>query len=194
MSNITINKSTREIFIDKYVEFVCSMTHVSKIVKFDNYFYQLILFLHDGTEKYNTTTVKHKLKNNCFFVDKIFDPSIQLMSHGAEYGMYKKYIMEYCPDEIQLDWTQENTQPSHYYGCDFQCPTTFTQISNKLKSIGYTKDFILQKQSELEYSKINDSKEDYESKLKQFKQHLITTKNISTFITATNVSNTINAI
>ncbi len=182
MDSIDNKKSGREIFIDKYVEYICSMSHVSKITKLDNYFYQLILFIHEGSEKYNTPKVTHKIKNNCLFVNKIFDDKFTFKDHGVECSMYMKYIMEYCPDEVTLDIMQGHTQPQTFYGCDFECGSTFLLIADKLKSLGYTKESLLQQQQELEHSKIYDTKEVYETKQKKYKQRLITTKNICLFI------------
>lgn len=178
--------SYRELFVEKYVEYICSMTHVSKITQFNNYFYQLILFIHEGAEKHNKPSVTHKIKNNCLFVDKIFDDKFSFKEHGVEYNMCVKYITEYCNNEIQMDMMQGHTQQQTFYGCDFECPTTFKLISDKLKFLmcSQTKESLIKQQKELEQSKMNDSPDIFDAKQKIFKQRLITTKNIMIFIDA----------
>ncbi len=187
-STIT-ERSEREIFVDKYIDYLCSMPSVSKITCFNGYFYELILFVHENTEKHNVSTFNHKIKNNCLFVNKIFDNAFKFADHGDEYNMYAKYIMTYCPDEIQHDTMQGHTQQEVYYGCNFECPTTFKLIAEKLKGLGYTKQSLLQQQKELEISKHLDSQEIFESKQKKFKQTLITTKNICGFVLAVQAIN-----
>jgi hypothetical protein len=177
-------QTQREIFVDKYVEYFLKMTHVSKISQMDCYFFQLILFIHEGSEKHNLDKIDHKIKSNCLFVNKIFDDTFLFRDHGAEYQMYTRYISEYCPDEIQLDTAVGHAQSQIFYGCNFKCPTTFELIAQKLKTCGYSKEQILQQQKDLKYVEQTGSIEEYNLKQKQFKQCIITTKNICTFIGA----------
>lgn len=173
----------RETFANKYIEYLLNMTHLSKITKFDCYFFQLILFIHEGSNEMGQT---YKIKNNCFFVDKLFDKAVTFRNHGAEYQMYTRYIAEYCPDEITVDTSitgqlKSATQSQNFYGCNFKCQTTFKLIAQKLKTQGYTKVKILQLQNELKMLE-KENIEACELKQQELKKCIVTTKNICMFI------------
>lgn len=180
--------SERDIFVDKYISYLCEVQHVSKIKQFKGYFYELLLYIHENATKHNMSTVSHKIKNNCLFVNKIFDNDFVFFDHCDEYNMYVRYITVYCPDEIQNDTMQGHTQQEKYYGCDFQCQTTFKLIVTKLKTLTeYSKESLLKQQDELEKLKSNIDLEEFNLKQKKFKQSLITAKNICGFINAVKV-------
>lgn len=172
--------SPREEFANKYVEYFIEMNHVSKITTLNNYFFQLILFLHEGGEKFDTTLSTHKIKENCFFIDKVFENTVQFYGHGDESQMYIKYICEYCPEEIKKEIIFGNSNPQTFYGCDFQCPLTFELISEKLKKLGFTKAELIEQQNEIAKLK-DENSEEYEKKLNEYKKNVTRVRNICTF-------------
>lgn len=186
MSSVVDEQFTKEQFVQNYVNFICEMTHLSKITKFFGSFYELILFLHDGGEIHHNCLLTHKIKNNCFFVNNVFDENIKFRNFGVEYQNYVKYIAKYCPSEIQSKITNNNTHVEISYKCNFKCPTTFLLIKNKLLSLGYTRELLQLKKEELSNLKQMKNVEEYEKKHIEFQQMLITIKNICTFVKAVN--------
>lgn len=172
--------SIKEEFVDKYVNYLLKMNFISDIDKFDKLFYQLLLFLHKDTKKYNNHAFSHKLKDNCFYINKEFINDVTLQDNGRELEMFVKYIKKYCPSEMDED----------YFGCDFKCPLLFTMISEKLKHSGYSKQKLFDQQEELNLLKLDPEKlNEYECKLNKFKQDLITVKNICLFRSLVNKNN-----
>lgn len=172
--------SSRQDFINKYVYYLLKMEHVSEMTSFDNVFFQLILFLHKGSENLNDTVNSHKMKDNCFYSSKIFQTSVIFQDHGLESVMFTKYIEEFNP----------TTSDDEFYSCDFKCAVTFEMISNKLKLYaqenGLTKESLAMQQNEL--IKLKKSCEDsenfskeYKIELGKFKKNLTVTKNICLF-------------
>lgn len=181
-----MNISLKDEFVDKYVQYILKMETLSDITTFDNVFYQLVLFVHDNTQQFNSSHHTHKLKENCLYVNKIFQPDIKFYDHGHETLTYIKYIQEFCPTEISQETIQGNSNIQTLYGCDFRCTHTFNLISDKLKTCGFSKEKLTQQQNELTKLKndlINDpSKQgEYDEKLIKFKKDLITVKNICLF-------------
>ena len=172
--------SSRQDFVNKYVHYLSKMEHVSEMTSFDNVFFQLILFLHKGSENLNDMGNSHKMKDNCFYSSNIFQTSVIFQDHGLESVMFTKYIAEFNP----------TISDDEFYSCDFKCSITFEMISSELKLYAQENDLteksLAMQQNELiklkkscEYSE-NFGKE-YEIKLAKFKKNLIVTKNICLF-------------
>ena len=184
------SNAVRETFVNSYIQYLLKMKHISTITRLDGLFFQLILFLHPNTDDLNTTSFPHKIRDNCFYVNKIFQNSVTFQNHGQESQMYTKYITEFCKKEI----TQENifgTQRT-FYGCDFDCTTTFNLISEKIKNHGFNKEQLLEQQKDLKQLRRRIEKESddehiefletqYNKQMDMFKQNVITVKNICIF-------------
>ncbi len=180
-------KSHRELFIEKYVNYILCMEHESCIAKMDNYFYQLILFLHPNSEKYNDPKISHKIKENCLFINKTFDDKFLFNNdnnNGNESAMFLNYVANYCPLEITEESTINNPQVQKFYGCDFTCPTTFECIVRKLKTLGYSKEKLVNLQNEAKQLRRDGHENEYNNKMTELKRNMLIVKNICLFISA----------
>lgn len=174
--------SVRDIFVDEYVNYILKMNHISKINKFNGHFYELILFIHKETISPDCHLQNYKLKNNCFFINNVFDETTHLQDHGLEYQMFTKYVTEFCPSEISINLDKPDDCKPYVYGCNFDCSSTFNLITKKLKKVAHSKEEIMLAHHNLELLKKSDNLEEYKIKEKEYKQLLITTKNICAFI------------
>lgn len=187
-------------FANAYVQYLLKMDYVSSISQMDNMFFQLILFVNKDGEKFNDLMIQHRISDNSFYANKIFQSGIVFHDHGNESRMYMKYISDFCSDEVKIEQVA-NGPIQTFYGCDFKCDATFKLIADLLKNCGYSKEKLLEQQTELKTLKetlltsnnssdCNDCCNDncgsklqleYNKKIDKFKQDVITVKNICLF-------------
>lgn len=178
--------STRELFADSYIEYLLSLDHVVQISKMDNYFFQLILFLHKDSDVHNNIQFAHKISLNCFYVNKNFQNNIVFSNNGKESTLFIKYIIDHCPTEISKEFNSSNILTT-FYKCDFQCQLTFQIISEKLRLYAeknnLTKNEITKKIKELKELKNENliSQNKFDNLNDEITNDLIKIKNICTF-------------
>lgn len=184
---------SKDAFVNKYIEYIEKLETVSDIKSFDNLFYQLILFVHPNTEQFNDSLNVFKLRDNCLYVNKNFQPDIKFYDHGHESLVYIRYIQEFCPSEITSEIMNNSNYAETMFGCNFRCFDTFNLISEKLKKCGYSKDKLVRQQEEvirLKYELNNDpmtpanfasKSNEYDEKMNKLKKDIIIVKNICLF-------------
>lgn len=184
---------SKDAFVNKYIEYIEKMETISDIKSFDNLFYQLILFVHPNTEQFNNGTHNFKIKDNCLYIDKIFQPDVTFYDHSHESLVYIRYIQEFCPLEITSELVNGSPYSQTMFGCNFRCFDTFNLISEKLKNCGYSKERLIEQQTELTKLKselkndimtpfkFSSKSNEYDEKLNKFKKDITIVKNICLF-------------